>query len=63
MTVRLNEFKLARMKAGLTQKTLAERLKCSESLIAKWETERSRPKGEKLAKIADILQCKAEELF
>lgn len=59
--VRLNDFKLARMKAGLRQIDLAKALGVSESLVAKWETDRSKPtpemsqRIEKILKIDDVL--------
>jgi len=61
--VRLNSFKLARLRAGLTQYALAKRMNCSESLIAKWETGRSKPDPEKLKKLVEILNCEPEELL
>lgn len=39
----LTHFKLARMKAGLRQMDVARALDISESLVTKWETQRSRP--------------------
>lgn len=61
--LRVNSFKLLRMKAGLTQKDLAERLGCSESLIARWETERGRPSGEKLIRLTELLGCTPDQLY
>lgn len=51
----LNNLKLARMKAGLRQIDLAEKLGVSESLVTKWETGRSRPTRAILNKISIIL--------
>jgi len=62
MGCRLNKFKLARMKAGLTQLELAKKLGVSESLITKWETGRGKPRGVKLEMLAQVLNVKPEEL-
>lgn len=59
---RLSGFKLARMKAGLTQLELARKLGCSESLIAKWETGRGKPNPEKLEQLCKLLGCRPEDL-
>ncbi|AEG14983.1 helix-turn-helix domain protein [Desulfofundulus kuznetsovii DSM 6115] len=61
--LRLSGFKLARMKAGLTQLELARRLGCSESLIAKWETGRGKPTPERLEQLCKVLNCKPEDLL
>jgi len=61
--VKLNSFKLARMKMGLDQQSLARLMGCSESLITKWETRRSNPKGESLVKLAALLNCNPEDLL
>ncbi|WP_422393092.1 hypothetical protein MTBGP_09800 [Moorella thermoacetica] len=60
---RLTGFKLARMKAGLTQLELSRSLGCSESLIAKWETGRGKPTREKLEQLCRVLNCKPEDLL
>lgn len=62
MAIKLNNLKLARMRAGYTQKEVAERLGISESLVAKWETGRSRPRGDKLSALAELLAARPEEL-
>lgn len=62
MAIRLNNFKLARLRAGYTQQELARRLGVSESLIAKWETGRCRPSGERLEELARVLNANPEEL-
>lgn len=62
MATKLNNLKLARMRAGYTQKEVAERLGISESLVAKWETGRSRPQGERLKALAELLAARPEEL-
>lgn len=56
-------FESARKKAGLTQKELAEKLGVDQSAVSFWETGRSAPRGAKLFRLADILNCTIDELF
>ena len=41
----------ARKRAGLTQKQLADRLRTTQSVVARWESGRSRPSLENLEKV------------
>lgn len=61
--VRLNPFKMARLRAGLTQQELAKRLGVSESLVAKWETQRSFPTSDMLVALARELEADPATLF
>lgn len=60
--LRLNGFKLTRMQAGLTQLELAQRLGCSESLVAKRETGRGKPTPERLRQLCEVLKCTPDDL-
>lgn len=48
-------IKQARIKFGLTQKELGERLDLSYQAVAQWENDLRHPKPETLAKIADAI--------
>lgn len=47
----------------MSQEKLAEALSMDRSTVAKWETGDSYPRGETLAKLADLLGCTIDELF
>ena len=49
-----NRLKELRNKKGLSQKALAELLFVSQQTVAKWETAKSTPNPETLAKLGDI---------
>lgn len=53
----------ARLRAGLTQSELGERVGMSQRGIANWEIrEHSFPNAEQLAKLSDVLDISVEEL-
>jgi len=53
----------ARLRAGLTQAELGERVGMSQRGIANWEIrEHSSPNAEQLAKLADVLDVSVEDL-
>lgn len=56
-------LKLHRIKAGLTQFELAERLGVKERVICFWETGRSEPHIEQAVDIARILETEPKEIF
>lgn len=56
-------FESARKKAGLTQKELAEKLGVDQSAVSFWETGKRAPRGAKLLRLADVLNCTIDELF
>lgn len=56
--MRLNAFKLARLRAGLRQVDVAEKLGVSESLVAKWETGRVRINKERKAQLEQLFGAK-----
>jgi transcriptional regulator with XRE-family HTH domain len=59
----LNNFQKLRKKANLTQEELATVLKVDRSAVAKWESSVSLPRTELLPKLADIFDCKIDDLF
>lgn len=56
-------FKSARIKNGLTQKQIAEKLNIDRSSIAHYESGDSVPITKNIQKICDMLNLSFEELF
>ena len=56
-------FKSARIKNGLTQKQIAEKLNIDRSSIAHYESGDSVPRTKNIQKICDMLNLSFEELF
>ena len=59
----MNYIKQKREDAGLTQNQLSERLSIDRSTVAKWETGEAFPRADKLPQLAEILDCKIDDLF
>jgi len=59
----LNRIKEKRIGRGITQEFLANALSTDRSTVAKWETEKARPRADKLPELAKILGCTIDELF
>lgn len=57
------KIKIARKKAGLTQRELGEKLGVSQSAVGQFEMDRSNPKLETLEKIASALKTPISELL
>ena len=57
------KIKIARKKAGLTQRELGEKLGVSQSAVGQFERDRSNPKLETLEKIASALKTPISELL
>lgn len=47
----------------MSQEQLASALKVDRSTVTKWETGESYPRGEMLARLADLLHCTIDALF
>ncbi|MEI6832155.1 MAG: helix-turn-helix transcriptional regulator [Candidatus Omnitrophota bacterium] len=56
-------LKLHRIKAGLTQLELAQKLGVKERMVTFWETGRSLPHIEQAVDIAKILEAEPKEIF
>lgn len=52
-----------RERALLTQMQVAQALNIPQSTIASWETDRSKPRADKLPAIAKLFGCTIEELL
>ena len=58
--MRIKEFRVSN---NLTQKELAEKLKVERTTVTMWENGSSNPSIPTLKKIADVLNCKIEDLI
>ena len=56
-------FASVRKQAGLTQKELAEKMGVDQSAVSFWETGKRFPRGAKLLRLAEVLNCSIDELF
>lgn len=56
-------LKEKRIKSGMTQKDLAEKIGVTQKDISRWENGKFNPKTDKLKKIADALGVGIEELI
>ena len=54
---------LARKRAGLLQRQVAEALGFSMGTVAMWDTGRNRPRADMLPKIAKLYNCTVDELL
>ena len=59
----LTRLKLARLKAGYSQKDLADRVGVTPGSVSQWEVGRTFPSVKKLVKLADILNITVEEVI
>lgn len=56
-------FKNARIQAGYTQKEVAKKLGVSRTTVSMWETGSNFPRGALLKAIAELYNCKLEDLL
>ena len=56
-------LKAARINAGLTQKTAAERLKVSEDTVSNWERGKSFPDAMNIKSIEDVYNVRYDQLI
>lgn len=52
-----------REKCGLSQQAVARTVGVERSTVAKWESEKSKPRAELLPKLAKLFCCTIEELL
>ena len=57
------QIRQLRIKAGLSQKELAERLKVAQPSVHSWENGDADPKTDKLPALAAALGCTIDDLF
>ena len=59
----MNNIKYYREKRNLSQLAVAGKLSVSQQAVAKWETEESLPRADKLRKLAQIFHCTIDDLL
>lgn len=59
----LMRIKVLRKAAGLSQRQLAEGMGVMQNTVSNWETERCLPYTRQLPRLAQLLNCKIDELF
>lgn len=59
----MNKLKDLRKMNNMTQEQLAEILKVDRSAVANWEIGRNMPKADRLRKMAEVLNCKIDDLI
>lgn len=57
------KIKEQRIKAGITQKSLADRLNVQQSTVSMWETGKAAPATKRLGEIASALGCGIVDLL
>ena len=58
----LNPIKMARIRAGLSQKDVAEKLGVSAGAVSQWEKGITSPTAKRLKPLSEILGTSVEEL-
>lgn len=59
----LKSLKLIRIKRGLSQTALAQRLGVTQSTVAQWESGAVMPMGIMIPNLADTLDCTIDSLY
>lgn len=57
------KIKEIRIKKGITQSELAEKLRITQGAVSQWEQGLSTPKADKLIEVATVLGCSVDELL
>lgn len=63
LEVRTISFRSARKKAGISVLDAAEKLGVSDAAIYMWETGQTKPRTDKLVKLAEIYGCTVDDLL
>lgn len=56
-------FSSARIKTGLSQAAVAERMGVTDAAVSMWETGKTRPRASLLVKLAGLYCCTVDELL
>lgn len=59
----MQNIKLYRKRLKMTQQHLADLLVCDRTTISKWESGSSEPSKYMMSKIAEVLDCRVEDLI
>ena len=63
VTQRKLNFLLPRLRMGLSQEEVAERMGVDQSAVSFWETGKTRPRAALLVKLAGLYCCTVDELL
>ena len=58
-----NVIRIARIKAGFSQTSLAKRLNVKQATVCNWETGRSLPKPQTMVRLSELLKIPVEKLL
>ena len=61
--MKVNGFKLARIKAGLSQEEAAAKLGVSRVTVSSWECDLYKPSADTWLRISDVYGCTIDELL
>lgn len=56
-------FLSARLRTGMSQAAVAEKLGISAASVCQWETGKTQPRAEKLPEIASLYGCTVDDLL
>lgn len=59
----MQNLKILRIKAGLTQQQLADQISVDRTAITHWEAGLFQPRTDRLPNLARALNCKIDEFF
>ena len=57
------KIRVARIKAGLSQTDLAERMNVKQATVSLWELGRNLPKASNIVRLSELLNIPVEELL
>ena len=59
----MQNLKILREKAGLTQKEVAALFEIKQNTVSMWETGLSKPRADKLPELAKLYGCSIDDLY
>lgn len=59
----MNTIKLIRLRKGMTQSEIAEKLNVTQAVISGWENNRYMPSVKNAFELARVLDCTIDELY
>lgn len=60
---KMNTIKLIRLRKGMTQSEIAEKLNVTQAVISGWENNRYMPSVKNAFELARVLDCTIDELY
>ena len=59
----MNKYLLARLRAGIKQKEVAEKIGVDQSAVSMWERGKNKPRPQHLFRLAELYGCTVDELL